>query len=304
MSCASPKALKQLVNGLLTFVTNSPRALFLFPAHLLRPFSDIVESSFIWFTNSAPANLVESLLQTPFHDLTFSKFPPFLDGDISMEAEDSYLGKVAYGWQAGITALRRLAGAVCLSLTYRDTTLKSSAKSPSGVVALFSNGRIEIRSYEAFLPALMGAKVLPREVTDRMALILSAKTTPERDNRFQIALEFLALGWLHEETLSFMNFFIAIDAIFGEPYKSRKLIETGVKQRLESIDWKPENRIGPLIDIRNDLLHGSCSSIATSKHYLTYRKAFRSHPQADLFRIARECLLREPPRGHGTNQGS
>jgi hypothetical protein len=150
----------------------------------------------------------------------------------------------------------------------------------------------------------MGAKVLPREVTDRMALILSPKTTPERDNRFQIALEFLALGWLHEETLSFMNFFIAIDAIFGEPYKSRKLIETGVKQRLENIDWKPGDRIGPLIDIRNDLLHGSCYSIATSKHYLTYRKAFRSHPQADLFRIARECLLGEPARGHGTNQGS
>lgn len=304
MSCASPQAINQLVKALLTYVSNSSRALFLFPVRLLRPVSDVVKSSFVWFTNSAPAQLAESLLQMRFPDLTFCKFPPLLDGNIPIGPEDSFLGTIADGWQAGRKSLRRLAGAVCLSLSYRDTTLVSSATSPSGVVALFSNGRIEIRSPGPFLPPLMGAKVLPQEVTDLIALILSPKTTPERNNRSQIALEFLALGWLHEETLSFMNFFIAIDAIFGEPYKSRKLIENGVKQRLNNIDWKPGDRIGPLIDIRNDLLHGSCSSITTSSYYLTYRKTFQDHPLADLFRIVRECLLREPIKDQKPKQSS
>jgi hypothetical protein len=302
MSCSSSKALDQLLKSLTTFVNNSSKALFLFPVRLLRPFSDVVEVSFVWFTNSAPAHLAESLLQNRFHDLTFNKFPPFLDGDIPMEAEDSYLGKVAYGWQAGITALRRLAGAVCLILSYRDATLKSSATPLEGVVGLFSDGHIQVQSSISFFPSLIRAKVLPQEVTDLMALILSPKTTPDRNNRFQTALEFLALGLVHEDSLSFMNFFIAIDALFGEPKKSRKLIENGVRQRLESIDWKPGDRIGPLIDIRNDLLHGSCSSITTSSHYLTYRKTFQDHPLADLFRIVRECLLREPIKGQKPKQ--
>ena len=294
MSCASPQALDQLANALMAYVMGSARALFLYPIRLLRPASNILESSFVWFTNSAPPQLAESILQTHFPSLNFSNFPPLLDGNIPMGPEDSFLGTVAQGWQAGKKNLRQLAGAVCLSLSFRDATLKSSGGSPSGVVALFSNGRVEIRSLGPFLPPLIGAAVLPREVTDLMGLILSSGRTPERGNRFKVALEFLALGWLHDDTLSFMNFFIALDALFGKPRESRSLIQRGVKERLKNLDWNPGDHIKSLIDIRNDLLHGSCSSIVTSDHYLAYRREFQKHPLGDLFQIARECLLREP----------
>ncbi len=294
IECASPVALSRVANALLVLVSEPDHALFLFPVRLLRPAADVIGHSFVWLRHSAPTQLVESLVRIDYPGLTFETLPPLRENGINIGAEDSLLGAVAHGWQAAEAMLRRVAGALCLSLSYKDATFKSMATPSTATAAFFEDGRIEIRFPGPFLPPLTGSTVLPVEATEQVTSNLSPRKTPDRDNRFRIALEFLALGWILGGTLSFMNFFIALDALFGEPYKSRPLIEENVKQRLAGIDWKPGDRIGLLINIRNDLFHGSSSSLTTSKHYLAYRKEFRDDPLKDIFRIIRECLLREP----------
>lgn len=294
MECASPAALGRVTNALLTLVSEPERGLFLFSVRLLRPVSDVVDHSFVWLTHSASTQLTESLVQIDYPGLTFGMLPPLVENGINIGAEDSLLGAVANGWQAAGAILRRVAGVLCLSLPYGDSTRKSMAAPSTATVGLFSDGRVDIRFPGPFVPSLIGTKALPVAITDQIISGLRPRATPERDNRYRVALEFLALGWVITGTLSFMNFFIAIDALFGEPFKSGKLIKERVKERLAGLDWVPGDRISLLIDIRNELLHGSCSNVTASTHYLSYRRRFQDHPLKDVFRIIRECLLREP----------
>jgi len=295
IECASPAGLEAVASEILGLVNTSGRAVLLFPVRGLRPESDIAAEDLIWITPSAPRQLVESLRQISDPRLTFDRFPPFIDSaGVPLKPEDSMLGLIANGLEGGSRALQRLAGALCLSLPYRDAALKS-ADTPIGATAvLFCDGRIEIRELGPFLPRLMRPKVLPKELIDRMRGFLKPRSTPKRDNRFRVALQFLSLGWILTGDQSFMNWFIAIDALFGKKGGWEKAIKNGVDNRLSALNARSGDRIDLLMDIRHDLLHGRCSSVSSSEKYLPYRKRFKNDPLKDIFVILRECLILEP----------
>ena len=296
LSCSSPAGVQAVSQGLLRLFSASRRALFLFPVRGLRPESDVVENEFVWLTPSAPRQIVESLLHLTDPQLTFDRFPPLLDpGARPLQNEDSMLGLIENGWEAGATALRRLAAALCLTLPDREAILMSDETPVIGTGAIFTDGGIEIQGRGPFLPPLVRARVFPRTFIDRMKDFLKARASKERDNRYRLALEFLALGWLFRESQAFMNWFIGIDALFGEPYRVNSSVGDGVKNRLQTVNRDLGDRIDLLLKIRHDLLHGRCSRISSSVHYIEYRRSFPNHlPLRDIFRILRECLTYEP----------
>jgi hypothetical protein len=294
LKCASPIGLAAVSKEILDLIYISDRAVFLFPVRRLRPETDVISPSRVWLTRSAPRHLIEQLPQAGDPRLAFDRFPPLLDGE-ALHDEDSMLGLIANGWQGAVTALRRLAGAVCLILPYHEATLKSLDGQVGATAALFDDGRIEIRALGPFLPLLVDPILVKGDSLNQLGNFLEAKNTKERENRFRVALEFLALGWLLQGSQAFMNWCIAIDALFGAggTEKWKQSIKEGVRERLSGLMVNPDDRVGLLVDIRSDLLHGRCSRISNSKHYLRYWKRFQCDPLQDAFHILRECLIRE-----------
>lgn len=292
LKCASPKGWAAVTKGIFDLVCASDRAIFLFPVRRLRPETDVISPSLVWLTRSAPKHLIEQLPQASDPRLAFDRFPPLLDGE-ALQDEDSMLGLIANGWQGAVTALRRLAGAVCLILPYHEATAKSLLDEQVGATAaLFDDGRIEIRALGPFLPLLVNPILVKGDSVDCLGNLMKLRSTEKRENRFRVALEFLALGWLFQGSQAFMNWCIAIDALFGVGGTNewKQSIKEGVQKMLPGY----ENRVALLVDIRSDLLHGRYSRISSSKKSLLYWERFQCDPLRDAFYILRECLIREP----------
>ena len=295
--CSSTAGVKAVSQGILRLVSASRRGLFLFPVRRLKPEFDVISPELVWLTSSAPRQAVEPLLQITDPQLTFDRFPPWRDqGGRLLQIEDSTLGLIEDGREAGVTALRQLAGALCLTLPVRDAILKSDEIPVAGTVAIFMDGEIDGRALGPFLPPLTGVKVFPRQDIDCMKNFLKPRASQERDTRYRVALEFLALGWLFRESQAFINWFIAIDALFGsrdiENWKQNIVERVGT--RLSSLEGDIGNKIGLLVDIRSDMLHGRCSSMSSSRNFLRYWRRFQKHPLRDMLLVVRECLKLEP----------
>lgn len=142
-----------------------------------------------------------------------------------------------------------------------------------------------------FMPCVGGLDVLPNENLMTLQALLRHRTNAEAENRLRMALEFLATGWLLPGTQKFANYFIALDALFGSKGNWDKPIKSGVRERLKLAP--DDDRIGRLLGIRGELLHGDCASVETSRGYLPYRQKYLHHPTDDVFSFARGCIRAE-----------
>jgi hypothetical protein len=87
----------------------------------------------------------------------------------------------------------------------------------------------------------------------------------------------------------FFNFFITLDALFGVQGSFEESILGGVRRVFkDDAAWLSRGR--KLIQLRNELVHGGSSSIATWPAYDDYVRHFRSEPLADVAIIATTSL--------------
>lgn len=114
----------------------------------------------------------------------------------------------------------------------------------------------------------------------------------ETRGRAEKGAHFFNRGMNSNDIEAFLNFFICLDAIFGERNSVEASILTGVSE-LELKD-KASEKTRWLFELRSELVHGGSRYIAEWPKYVRYTNHFRSEPAVDVQRIARAALLRAP----------
>lgn len=154
-------------------------------------------------------------------------------------------------------------------------------------------------------PQLTGPTVMPSSFVDELQQVVAPRATPERDRRYRTALSFISLGWMLDGTVAFMNYFIALDALFNEGKgKTERAIVAGATSRILDPTWDTERRTKQLTLMRHEVLHGVASEVSATRPYLRYLQTFGSNPLRDLFVAARECAKTEPGLVPKTSSGS
>jgi hypothetical protein len=291
LECARPEGLETVVSALIAWAQESDRSIFLMPIRGLRPSSDLISPTLVWVSSTSAVGCLTSLLQLPMLPETLTMFPPWMTGPSSgqrpLSRDDSLLGVHAVGWQAGIAELRRAAGAICVAIPDAEVYLRSSP-AWSDVLQLSERGRQAFGESGPILPSVGNVHVLNEPELEILRSALVDRTT-KRERRFRIALEFLSAGWVMTGAPEFMNYFLALDALYGQG-------KGWTGEKLSSNVRNPADRakVKLLAGIRGELFHGHCSSVETNHWYLEYYQQFQEHPTEDLFHIVRRGLRNEP----------
>ncbi|WP_204127159.1 HEPN domain-containing protein [Pseudomonas ogarae] len=91
---------------------------------------------------------------------------------------------------------------------------------------------------------------------------------------------------------SYINYFIALDALFGQRGSVEASIIAGIGTL--GLDKKSEEKTSWLFDLRNELVHGGSRYISEWPKHHRYIKHFGSKPLSDLKYLAQKALLTAP----------
>lgn len=119
-----------------------------------------------------------------------------------------------------------------------------------------------------------------------------AKLSGESRGRAEKGAHFFNRGMNANDIESFINYFISLDAIFGERGSVEASILRGVRSL--KLGGQAEEKTRWLFELRSELVHGASRYPAEWPKYSRYRNHFRSEPAADVNRVARAAVLRAP----------
>ncbi|MBU1106242.1 MAG: hypothetical protein KKB51_06215 [Candidatus Riflebacteria bacterium] len=181
--------------------------------------------------------------------------------------------------------------------THEKGFLLKSGASPYKVCMQFAHRNSESRV--GIICAELGA-ILPHYISNYtldQEVIISIKNWYHRysqsDDRFRNkvkkAAHFINHGMNSNDIESFLNYFISLDALFGERGDVERLILKGVKASTSSDNC--EQRAKWLFDLRSELVHGGSRNVAEWNKYDRYLDHFKSSPELDVRKLALTCLL-------------
>jgi hypothetical protein len=112
--------------------------------------------------------------------------------------------------------------------------------------------------------------------------------------RLDKATYFVNRGMNAEDIEAYVNYFVALDALFGE----RGAVESSIISGIQSLALGPqlEERVPWLFDLRNELVHGGSRYITEWPKYRRYLKHFETKPLFDVGRLARTAILMAPKK--------
>jgi hypothetical protein len=117
---------------------------------------------------------------------------------------------------------------------------------------------------------------------------------PSGASRMEKGAHFVNRAMNSDDIESFVNYFVALDAMFGEIHKVENSITTAVgnlglaQTMCEKLPW--------LFDLRNELVHGGSRSVKEWPKYQRYYRYFDSKPARDMEKLSFAALLRAPAR--------
>lgn len=111
----------------------------------------------------------------------------------------------------------------------------------------------------------------------------------DRRARVEKACHFINRGIMTQGLDSYVNFFISLDALYGEA----RGVEVSIQKGIDSlpIDLSLKEKASWLYELRNELVHGGSRFCAEWQDYDRYRLHFRTKPEEDVKRIACIALL-------------
>jgi Apea-like HEPN len=121
---------------------------------------------------------------------------------------------------------------------------------------------------------------------------LVEKLDKERSDRIGKCAHFINRAMNSEDIESYVNYFVALDALFGIRGSVEKTIVDGVKSL--QLGERYDEKISWLFDLRNELVHGGSRYIKEWKKYYRYYIHFDSEPDVDMGKIAFSALLNYP----------
>lgn len=112
--------------------------------------------------------------------------------------------------------------------------------------------------------------------------------------RIDKAAHFLNRAMNFRSLDAFINYFIVLDALFGERGRVEASIVEGIKGLgLEEVWAQKASR---LFDLRNELLHGGSRSVKEWPDHAAYRRLFHTDPSRDVEFLASTALWQAPFR--------
>lgn len=111
-------------------------------------------------------------------------------------------------------------------------------------------------------------------------------------NRINVCGHFINLAMNSEGVSEYINYFTALDALFGVQGNTGNSIIAGVSSML--LEEQIESRIKKLYQLRNDLIHGGIRFIQEWDGYRKYCDDFGIAPENDIKMIAFRCFLESP----------
>ena len=115
---------------------------------------------------------------------------------------------------------------------------------------------------------------------------------PDRRTRAERSAHFLNLGMNSKGTESFVNCYIALDALLGQ----RGSVEASILAGLAKLQLDPKQveKAKWLFELRNELVHGGSRFVEEWPRYPAYVRHFDGDPMIDVLKIAQTALLRAP----------
>lgn len=114
----------------------------------------------------------------------------------------------------------------------------------------------------------------------------------EYKQRIKKSVNFFNRAMNSEDIESYINYFIALDALFGQRGSVEASIIAGVGNL--GLDEKLKEKASWLFDLRNELVHGGSRYISEWPKHQRYTKHFGSKPLNDLKELAQKAILKAP----------
>jgi hypothetical protein len=115
--------------------------------------------------------------------------------------------------------------------------------------------------------------------------------------RLEKGAYFLNRGINSSDIEAFINYFVALDALFG----TRGSVESSILEGLRGLDISEGyvEKASWLFDLRSELVHGGSRNISEWPKLTRYVKHFRSKPMVDVQSLALQAVLQAPYRISG-----
>ncbi|MBS0164998.1 MAG: hypothetical protein JSR29_02865 [Nitrospira sp.] len=219
-----------------------------------------------------------------------NQYPPF-DGkhpSWPVRSTDAWLGVFEGSHARAESVKQAFLGALSMAMDFPMSRFFTHTRSrlPQGHVAIRQDGKCTIWYRPPQLPEGLGAIAVNLPMLKMIAGLLVNQAA---NQKIQVALEYIAAGWLPIGRMGFLHNAIALDALFGKKDSMRKSILAGVERHAEEID-RVRIRTRLLLDMRNRLLHGKSGNLEFCPEYLEYHEKFDIDPAKDQIRIIRMCL--------------
>jgi len=153
---------------------------------------------------------------------------------------------------------------------------------------------ITISSIGALLPYYIDEHLLTKEDILKIQrwFELAGSSNNENSNRIDKCSYFIHRAMNSIDIESYVNFFVALDALFGTRGAVEASITQGVQMLHGSHKW--QEKIAWLFELRNELVHGGSRHLKEWHKYYNYYHHFDSKPNVDIEKLAFAALLRSP----------
>jgi hypothetical protein len=119
-----------------------------------------------------------------------------------------------------------------------------------------------------------------------------ALLSKDKRNRAERSAHYINHAMNADDIESYINYFISLDALFGNRGSVEKSIEEGISRL--NVDDKQKEKASWLFDLRNELVHGGSRHIKEWPKYFRYYRHFESEPLSDIEQLAMESLCQFP----------
>jgi len=111
-------------------------------------------------------------------------------------------------------------------------------------------------------------------------------------NRIEKAANFLNRGLNSDDIEAYINYFVTLDALFGQLGS----VETSILEGVRALHLEPSHleKAAWLFELRNEIVHGGSRYISEWPKYVRYTQHFGSKPTADVQRLAQLAVLGAP----------
>lgn len=227
----------------------------------------------------APATLLADLAPDIHAEIDASVYPPVKDTMAKKEIPGSWLGIRSPNEKAALKTKAAILGAAALTATHGYRYMFSGRHMFGGVSTI--KGGVSFNFGRAHTPPLMeDIHIRPCDHAWLSKLAAMTASDDPVDQRQLRALEYFYRAWGQPEHERYPLHCMALEAMFGKKNNNTQAVKDGVQATLGA--HIAADRIGALLKVRGDVIHGQAPDVYDSEEYDIYYRTYSEDPVHDL----------------------